>query len=624
MKARSTLPIKRELIGLVNQIFADTPTETVAEWAARELRFDEPDNRGPFRLEGRHYVIEWLEFVRDPALSDATIVSGTQAGKTSAIMAMAAWLIRHKKPRIFWVMPTRDTVAKFSRTRWLPLLRNSHFEVPEGYDRFEFSTFAQQVEGAVIDMVWAGSPAGLRSVPARVVILDETSAFPENVGGEGDTIEKAWERTKNAALPKRIDTSTPVLTEDFIWQRYLRSDQRRRYLPCPHCGKHVLLLWSKEFTVFPLQGCEAFVRWDQSARRQDDTWDLDRVAASAHAECPHCGGHITDAHKTKMDREGVWKPTANAASGVRGWHLSSLYSCASQCSFGRLAVKFLQLKDSPQGLQSFINSDLAEPWENQEQAAVRIELMVREDSQPLDGAQRIMTVDYQEKHPYFWYVVRAWNQHSRLIAWGSLGSWNEVRQVQQKYEVPDWRVFVDSGYQPSEVYEMCMRYGRTIARQGVDCHLGWTPCKGFDGRQHWVDREGKRRVYNLAWAAVPGDKRCPLLEFGSNPCQDILERLRRKKTATRWEVVEELVNDIYWRHLDSEVLRAVQNPRTGKIRYEYQRRSKKTPNHLRDCETMQIAAAIMTGLLRPEEGLLTEEDLGEPMESREPDGSLKS
>src|SRR5205809_3569654 len=61
-----------------------------------------------------------------------------------------------------------------------------------------------------------------------------------------------------------------------------------------------------------------------------------------------------------------------------------------------------------EGLQVFVNGDLAEPWTNQESSGERLEIIVGDDAPPVAGAVPILTVDHQESTPHFWYVVRAW------------------------------------------------------------------------------------------------------------------------------------------------------------------------------------------------------------------------
>jgi phage terminase large subunit GpA-like protein len=61
--------------------------------------------------------------------------------------------------------------------------------------------------------------------------------FPSDVDGEGDPVALAERRTTTFARRKILLTSTPTV-KDFsrIEAEYLRSDQRRFYVPCPKCG----------------------------------------------------------------------------------------------------------------------------------------------------------------------------------------------------------------------------------------------------------------------------------------------------------------------------------------------------------------------------------------------------
>jgi hypothetical protein len=77
-----------------------------------------------------------------------------------------------------------------------------------------------------------------------------------------------------------------------------------------------------------------------------------------------------------------------------------------------------------------------------------------------------------------------------------------------------------------------------------------------------------------------------------------LERLRKGKTATRWEVADNVASPEYWRHLDCEQKVARMSSATGRTTWTWLPRSSKWPNHLADCEVMQVAAAIFHNRIR--------------------------
>ena len=592
------------LTGLLLRYFADRPKQSPAQWCCENLVFDEPDNSGPFTLSGREYMREVIDSWQDPAITDHVSVFGSQAGKTGGIMGGAAWAVCNEPSRLFWVMPTKESVQKLSRTRWQKMVLRSACTaalVPTGVRRHEFKTCEQILGGSIIDMVWSNSPAALAGTPARIVILDEVDKFAEASRREADAVNLAEQRTKSFANPKRIKTSTPTLITGAIWQEFLKTDQRRRFLPCPHCRRFVVLIWSKNFTVFPLTGNEAVVAWDKESRRDDGSWDLDRVERSARFECPHCGGHIRDGHKTAMDRGGEWRPAAPAARGYRGWHLPSLYAASPESNVGKLAVKFLQAKRSLLGLQGFINGDLAEPYMSQDTIGERTELVTSRLEVKAEW-RKLLTADCQAKSPLFWYVVRSWDGgNSEAIEAGHCDSWADLRARQLANGVQDAGVFVDSGFgamSDAEVYRECAKWCEHIpGKQGRPPLLvGWMPCKGMPSRKRWRTDKGataphtRRPLDPFMGTSYAGACEIELLEFSGDFFKDILANLR-KKIGYKWSVTDAVASDEYWKHLDAEVKEPVFNAKTGHTNHIWKQRSKHWPNHWLDCEVMQIAAA---------------------------------
>jgi hypothetical protein len=569
--------------------------------------FAEPENSGPFSLAGREYIREPLDEFGEPLTSDMVLVFGSQAGKTGMIMGGVGWGIINNPVRCMWVMPNRDKASGFSRKRWIPMLKVSEpyqSLIPTGARRHDFATMSQMVGGAIVDFQGSNSPTNLSSDPCSWVIQDETDKFNDGTKSEADASDLADQRTKGQALPKRVKTSTPTIEEGLIWQAFRKTDMRRRWVPCPHCGKLVVLVWSKQFTVFELTGSEAEVRFEGGSD------DLDTAAKSARFECPHCQGHIRDQHKTRMDREGVWKSTQSAAKGMKGWHLPSLYVNTPETQIGKLVVKFLNAKNSLLGLQGFINGDLAEPFLNQDTRSERVEIVTESldaDSEEQQAKEpiRIMAVDCQGRAPFFWYAVREFKDGNSLgLSAGPLDTWEEVEDKQREFGVKDEAVVIDSGFgarNDAEVYRVCARHCQFVNNYAI----GWMPAKGQPTRKRWRD---KKTGYYVPWfaqsmdpflgTAEAGKVSMDLFEFSGDFFKDILEALRQGKGSQTWAITPEVDSDEYWRHMDGEVKTATRNAKTGAVSYGWQPRSKHWPNHIFDCEVMILAVANFLGLMQ--------------------------
>jgi hypothetical protein len=593
---------------------------SVSTWCEEHLVIPPPQTQspGPFSLFAREYLREPLDTFSDPYVTDLVLCFGSQSGKTQMLMSGIAWTIACDPAGILWVMPSRDVAKEVAETRWLPIVRGTPVLaqlIPSGGNRrHDFRKLQQHLGASVIHFVGSNSPANLASRPARVVVMDETDKFPKEQKTEANAVALAEQRTKSFALPKKIKCSTPTLTDGIIWQAFGQGDGRRYHVPCPHCGKEVLLAWSAAYTVLSRTGNEAWIRWDKEAKRADGSWDLDRVNASARCECPHCGGHIRENHKTVMLRAGVWRAVHGlpGAYPVRSYHLPSLYAATPQTTLGALAMKFLSDKRSMLGLQAFINGELAEPWENQEARSERVELIAPPDSPPLPDSVPLMTVDVQAVSPYFWFIVRAWDKagNSRLIAAGHCDEWESLRRVQLDLAIENHHVLVDAGFRSSEVYERCLSWAKQVPRPGgLPLSVGWTPSKGRERNVQWVDIHGKRpSPWFYGRAALPPSQRIhlPLLEFNGDFVLDILTRLRRGPEAAaglRWELcplptmvqVDGTImatEDLYFRHLDAKLRKAFAIGRTGRVEFRWVLRSQKWPDHLLDCELQQIVWAM--------------------------------
>ena len=139
----------------------------------------------------------------------------------------------------------------------------------------------------------------------------------------------------------------------------------------------------------------------------------------------------------------------------------------------------------------------------------------------------------------------------------------------------------------------------------------WNPMKGEDGRKPWLEGEGKNRIPTVILHSMQdpfigsqqaGQWLVDLVTFRSDACKDILEALREKRMGSQtWEVLDSVADETYQRHLMAEENRAFVNSKTGRVAYKWAKvGGSRTPNHLLDCETMQIAAALSLGLFQYE------------------------
>lgn len=607
-------PNHQQLWEAVQRWFVQPPNLRPSEWAEQNIILPASEERGqgPLSWLGREYAREIADDFADHTITDSVSLCGSQAGKTVAIMAGVAYVVGCDPGGVLWVLPDLALARSFSSKRWMHLVEGTpELErlVPRGSARHDWTKLEQELGGSIINFCGSNSPSGLSSRPKRVVVLDEMDKFPkETRGGEAGSINLAEQRVKDAALPKKIKTSTPSTMDGPGWVEFLKGDQRRYEVPCPGCGKGVFLAWSKEHTILPIDGRESWVKWDSEAKRTDGTWDYDRVFRSARCECPFCQFHIQDHHKTKIVRSGRWVPTfLNAPRNFRSRHLPSMYASSPSTMLGHMARTFLELKRSTEGILGFINGFLAEPSESENSRVERTEIILAGSDKPLAGdVRRILSVDVQQDCTYW--IVREFDAaktgHSRRVGVGQSATWEDLRQVQTRFEVGDSHVVLDSGdgNRTPEVYAECLRWGRLIPVTGKPpFHAGWCPAKGAPRESRWPDPKTKQpRIFTLSQAPLAHAKvHLPLFMFSGPSMLDILANIRNPENdaGIRWEVQEDKEQDAtYWAHMDSKVKRAWHQKRTGRTINEWMKRSATREDHWLDCEVQCLAYASMLGL----------------------------
>jgi hypothetical protein len=262
-------------------------------------------------------------------------------------------------------------------------------------------------------------------------------------------------------------------------------------------------------------------------------------------------------------------------------------------SFGALAVKFLQDKSSLMGLQDFVNSILAEPWEDamtDESRPLTIgEYHLR--AAPEEGTARIMAVDVQQDHFYFACRAFAKDGSSQLIDEGRLTTWADLEFKVQELGLDQQRniggtmaklVVVDSGFRTDEVLDVCLR-NRYIPAKGEDRADGYGVKFGKTLRKAISVLKPYRRGYFL-------------MLFSSPAAQDVLEWLRGGK-GPAWTVAAD-ASEEYKAHLDSHRKVVKRSPLTGRENYIWKQIGRR-PDHMLDCELMILALAEYGNIIKP-------------------------
>ena len=585
------MTLSKQLRRRLLDVFAPIDTRQVWEWAEDEIVLSrrQTETPGPYSTLLTPYVREPLECASDPRVSDLCLCFGSQTSKTTILMIIAAWRMVNNPAPTIWVMPSENLARSFSENRWQPMVDDCRLLVarkPANQNRYK--SLEMGFRDATLSMVGSNSPASLASRPAGLLIMDETDKFAQPTSREAGAVALAENRTKSYTNALRVKSSTPTTPEGEIWQAFTQGDQRFYFVPCPHCQHKQRLLWQN-------------VKWADEARREDGKWNLEEVKRTAHYVCESCSAKIDSGHKTKMLREGEWRATnPNAPAGKRSYHLNSLYAPWRSCNFGELAAQFLTAKSGLLGLHDFVNGALAEPWEDQETEketeTIRASDYCMGDDWS-DSYVRFMTIDVQDAGGrHFWCVIRDWSKDGRSRGrWaGRIEAWDELEKLREDHQVRASCVFVDSAFATREVYFSCCRFGWVALRGSANESFTWSDAGRRTSRAYSRPERGDPSGGGGWDARTLQRKNCPVIKFSDPTCEDILAALRRIDPP-QWEYPRDFPVD-WHSHMASTVKKKIRNAVTGVTSARWVV-VKGRANHLRDCEKMQVVAALLARVL---------------------------
>jgi len=323
------------------------PTLTVSQWADqhRMLSSRASAEPGRYRTDRTPYMREIMDAM-SPSNPARRIVfmKAAQVGATEAGNNWIGYVIHHAPGPMLAVQPTVELAKRFSRQRVDSLIQESAVlreRVKPARARDAGNTvLSKEFPAGLLVMTGANSAVGLRSMPARYLFLDEVDAYPPSADEEGDPVALAEARTRTFSWRSKVFlASTPTIQGlSRIEREFEASDQRRFFVPCPHCQHEQWLKFEKLI------------------------WEKGRPETALY-HCESCDGHLSEHHKTEMLARGFWRSTTKATDpNTIGFHLSALYSPVGWLSWVDIARAWELAKSSDEAKRSFKNSMLGETW----------------------------------------------------------------------------------------------------------------------------------------------------------------------------------------------------------------------------------------------------------------------
>lgn len=582
------------------------------EWGAEKVRIkNSPYVGNRFRPELTPWLKEPLEVLPLNSVTEISCQCCVQGSKTVFILVGSSWAIEFEPDTMIITCQSDDDAKFFARER-----ANYAFERIDSIanrmptDRSKKSICSISLSDMSLEIQGA-NPNNLNSKPVRWVFNDEVWLWKRGLLDESrKRATRYWNR-------RIVNVSTAGEKGCDMDLAFEAGDRREWHLKCPSCNglnfpKWERIKWPKDPDLIVECPNEKGGTTKEKLKLESGEWNFKAVKYSTFFECEFCKAkhaHTYAVHKTMNDGGAYIATNLNPTPGHVSFRWNALCLAPAELSWGDLAVEWLKAevefaKGNEAPRREFIQKRLAESYDpNRYHTFSKLPTVKIEGNVAYDYV--FLTVDVQQTE--FWAVVRGWSKtgESWLLWAGRLFTWDEIEAKQTEFKVPGQCVFVDAAYEQTRVMRECARHNKLVDINGRKDWVGW---KGLDGENQerksfeYHPENSKPILLPYSWppkylsgnSGISAGVAFAKWHLWSNKTvKDILVRLRDGK-GSKWLAYDGAPQD--WHEQMYSERRIKVYDKFGKESIKWDRIGKR-PNHLWDCEAMQVVAACMAQII---------------------------
>jgi phage terminase large subunit GpA-like protein len=360
------------LAAQVEEMPRSIPNMLASDWIEQNIVIVEGDYQGPYSFRLTPYLQEVADRMSIRSLTqEIAIIKANQLGMSMLSFALICYFIYYGiGPQLF--ISGDATMAEESFEKRLdPMLEASglrHYIKPivkkSGGARATGDTKGvKSYKGTHIRAIGPNSEGQLRSMPARIAIVEEIDVFPQNLKNKGNPVEKVVRRTDNYGVNKRIYyNSTPKAKSTSQILPLFEAGTKCEYTwLCPECGYRQPFIWAG-FDWDRNDDGAPDVRIDNDGRMTNDPvyYKCQNPAGCSRKIKEHekysmllnrrQGGTAEYVPAKRPDRPGLWS-----------CHVPAFYSATR--SWVDIVLNYHRVKDDPITYPDFVNDTWGECWE---------------------------------------------------------------------------------------------------------------------------------------------------------------------------------------------------------------------------------------------------------------------
>jgi phage terminase large subunit GpA-like protein len=320
---------------------------------------------GPWDNSKTPYLIEPMDSISEQSPVEVDVwLKGHQLGYTAAVENAIIYIIKHAPGPILYTTATGELGKEWSENRFDPMIQQC------GMQNLIFSqsgrknnkktgdkTLLKEFPGGRIRIAGYGGTGAFRSSSYRYFFGDEIDEASADLKKQGNAIEQAEGRTSAFKAKRKIILfSTPVEKDlSNVYKAYLLGDQRKYFVPCPHCG----FMQELKFEHLKYE------------RGKNGVLDVDSV--KYECQSPSCDEFFYNYHKAEMysSNRCEWRPTTEPKrSNYVSRQMSCLYSPPGMITWSDVVQKYIDAVDSgdPGKMKTFETLYLGWPYQEKGEA----------------------------------------------------------------------------------------------------------------------------------------------------------------------------------------------------------------------------------------------------------------
>lgn len=243
----------------------------------------------------------WLREMHDTRAQSNVGQKAAQMGFTEAVLNLTFYNIDILRRDCLYILPAKTPDASdFSASRFDPALELSDYLNKLFSD---VQNIGHKRAGSVnLYIRGSRSRSGLKSVPAGFLVLDEVDEMDQ------ENIALAMERQSGQVEKQDWKISTPTIDGTGINKYFLDSTQEHYFFKCPHCSKHIELLFPENIVI---------------TSNEPNHPDLQKT----YLICNECKGTLNHLDKPNFLSQGKWV-ASRSDTDIRGFYINQLYSSA--------------------------------------------------------------------------------------------------------------------------------------------------------------------------------------------------------------------------------------------------------------------------------------------------------